>query len=113
MGLAPSFDTNGAEAFLIGYLFVHTYTGGLFHEGLGFLIIRYFSSTFHFIHFFLELILLIISMVYGRAIVNFLVVDGKHSIDLLFDQTDQGYSGLVAVRADKQRENLEAIVVIH
>ena len=52
-------------------------------------------------------------MVYGRDIVNFLVVDGKHSIDLLFDQTDQGYSGLVAVRADKQRENLEAIVVIH
>ncbi len=52
-------------------------------------------------------------MVYGRDIVNFLVVDGKHSIDLLFDQTDQGYSGLVAVRADKQRENLEAIVLIH
>ena len=48
-------------------------------------------------------------MVYGRAIVNFLVVDGKHSIDLLFDQTDQGYSGLVAVRADKQRENLEFV----
>ena len=52
-------------------------------------------------------------MVYGRDIVNFLVVDRKLSIDLLFDQSDQGYSGLVAVRADKQRENLEAIVLIH
>ena len=52
-------------------------------------------------------------MVYGRAIVNFLVVSGKHSVYFFLDQTDQGYSGLVAVRADKQRENLEAIVLIH
>ncbi len=52
-------------------------------------------------------------MVYGRDIVNFLVVDGKHSIDLLLDQTDQSDRWLVAVRADKQRENLEAIVLIH
>ena len=48
-------------------------------------------------------------MVYGRDIVNFLVVDGKHSVYFFFDQSDQSDRWLVAVRADKQRENLEFV----